>query len=174
MFIVAVSLIVMSLVFHEMGHWAILYRKKVSIVEYGVGLGPQLFKLGKVSFRLFPVGGFVSPEPETWGKLSPLCRGLVAVGGPFFSILYGFSLQIASQFFEGGPQLGLIQLAHLNYLLAFVNLIPVPPLDGWQILCAYLEIKGRALSGKARIWADRFGQGLVYGVGFFVIGGLFL
>lgn len=174
MLIVAISLIVMSLVFHEMGHWAILYRKKIPVVEYGIGLGPELFKLGKVSFRLFPVGGFVSPDPLSWSSVSPFCRGLVAVGGPFFSILYGFCLQAAAQLFEGGPRLGLTQLAHLNYLLAFVNLIPVPPLDGWQILCSYLEMKGRGLSGQVKMWADRLGQGLVYGVGFFVIGGLFL
>lgn len=167
----ALFLAVAPLVFHEMGHWAVLRRLKVPVTEYWLGLGPVLFKWGRLRVGMLPIGGAVVPDAEKYKALLPMQRMTVAIAGPFASLLYGFIVLGTWYAYPDIPYRDVLHVvAMLNFVLALVNMLPIPPLDGFQALCAWLENGNRPLSERALGWAHRAGNGLVYGVGFAVLG----
>jgi Zn-dependent protease len=74
--------------------------------------------------------------------------GIVAVAGPISNIVMAVAAAVPMQLFlEPTPQTSsivpnlyflLVQFVYINLILAFFNLIPVPPLDGSRILAAVL------------------------------------
>lgn len=168
--LVAVFLVVFSLIAHEMGHWVVLRRLSVPVLEWWFGLGPAICRVGRVRIGMLPIGASVYPDPERYKLLTARQRMAVALGGPAGSALYGLALLVASSRVDIaiGRQ-GLEALAVANFMIALFNLIPVPPLDGFHLLEALLENIGRPLSAKAKSMSYRLGNGLVYGLGFFVL-----
>lgn len=174
-FLIAGAFSVTPLLFHEMGHWVVLRRHNVPVVEHWLGLGPALLKMGRFRIGMLPIGGGVVPDKDLYEKLPPLTRMWVALAGPIASIIYGgiaFGLWHFNQELNGAH--AILVVAELNFLLAAVNLIPIPPLDGFQAWACWKEHKGEPLSGSVQHLARRFGNGLVYGVGFLVLGLVFL
>jgi len=159
------------LVFHEMGHWVALRRFNVPVTEYWMGLGPVLLRLGKLRVGMLPIGGAVVPHAEQYAALSAKEKLIVTLAGPFASLLYAvvsLGVWYLERSMPGSDALWLI--GTLNLLLAGLNMIPVPPLDGFQAWVQFRELQGRPLSALTLGRAYRFGNGLVYGVGFFVLG----
>lgn len=159
------------LVFHEMGHWVALRRFQVPVTEYWMGLGPLLFRWGKLRVGMLPIGGAVVPNPPLYSKLSARQKLIVALAGPSASLLYAaVSLLVwyQARSMPGADSLWLIGM--LNLLLAGLNMVPVPPLDGFQAWVQWREIQGRPFSASTLGRAYRIGNGLVYGIGFFVLG----
>ncbi len=165
------ALALTPLVFHEMGHWVALHRRRVPVVEYWLGLGPVLFRWKKLRVGMLPIGGAVVPEPERYAALSAADKLTVALAGPAASLLYALVAMVVwyvDRTLPGAQALWLI--AMLNLLLAGVNMLPVPPLDGFQALVQWQELRGKPFSATTLSRAYRLGNGLVYGVGFFVLG----
>lgn len=159
------------LLFHEVGHWVVLRRLGVPVAEYWLGLGPMLFKLGRFRVGMLPIGGAVVPEPAPYAKLTAPQKMAVALAGPIASLWYaGIALCVwwVNQELAGAQGLWLVSM--LSMVLAGVNLLPIPPLDGYQAYVNWREIQGRPLSALWLNRAERLGSGLVYGVGFWVLG----
>lgn len=159
------------LLFHEMGHWAALHRFKVGIREYWLGLGPMVFRFRHIRVGMFPIGGALVPDPDRYAALTPAQRTIVALAGPLASLIYGVVILCV---WAVNPHLfgikALWSIAMLNFVLAGVNALPIPPLDGFQALSNWMAHRQRPLSQATLSRAYRIGNGLVYGVGFFVLG----
>lgn len=169
--VLSILLVLTPLLIHEMGHWAVLRRFNVPIRQVWFGLGPPLLKWGPVRVGMLPIGGAVVPDAEGYVGLSPDQRLGVALAGPFASVTYGVFLLLASQYLgRDNGQLALASLAGLNFWLAVLNLVPVPPLDGFQAFCAWRESNGKPLPERVMRMAHKAGSGFVYGVGFLVLG----
>ena len=170
-YFVAVLLLLAPLFFHEMGHWVALHRMQVPVIQYWIGLGPTLARFGGLRIGMLPIGGAVVPHPEKFQQLNSQQRIVVALAGPAASIIYGIVLWcvwvLNQEFHWAGA---LLKLAELNFMLAVANLIPLPPLDGFQAWVAWRELLAKPLAPRTLWLAQRAGSGLVYGVGFFVLG----
>lgn len=168
-FLIAVAVIVASVLTHEAGHAAFLSRYGVSVVKIQLGLGPTILKIGKLEIGCFPIGGAVSPEPEKFLSLSGAQKFMVAIAGPLASSLLTVLLVLASNSLEGGQARLLYILAELNLFIAFFNLLPIPPLDGFQALSALKEHLGMPLTEKQQLRFQKFGNAVIYGLAFYVL-----
>lgn len=174
-FLLAVFLVLAPLVIHEMGHWVALRRYHVPVREYWLGLGPVLLKFGSFRIGMLPIGGALVPDEQTYTALAPRKRMVVALAGPLASVLYGFVFWCAAlinQTIVSGEIL--FTIAYLSLGIAAINLLPIPPLDGFQAWASWREARNAPLSPTALHVSQRVGDGLVYGVGFFVLGLVFL
>lgn len=166
----AVLLVASPLFVHEAGHWAVLRRQRVPVTQFWIGLGPVIFRWRKLHIGMFPIGCAVLPQPAMYQGLAPAQRMAVALAGPAASVLYGICLLLAQQSNPEVPgMVGLQMLAYMNFALAAINLIPVPPLDGFQAFVEWQSLKNTPLSPRLLEFANRVGSGLVYGVGFSVL-----
>lgn len=173
--ILALSLLLlfMSLVVHETGHWAMLTRYGVKTSEYWIGAGYRLLKIKKICIGLFPIGAGIHPVTAEFNALSPIQRTAVALAGPAASFIYTVMLAAAANSMPAGPAGdSLLLLAQLNVLIAMFNLLPIPPLDGWVAVTSFAEHHGSRLSEKWERRAGRIGNGVIYGIGFFVLWGM--
>ncbi len=108
--------------------------------------------------------GWAKPVPynpynlrnRKWGE------ALVAVAGPAVNILLAliFAMIIRSADMLGlpGSFIGLASyIVYINILLAFFNLIPIPPLDGSKILLAVLPFSLQQKYRQLINWVERYG-----------------
>ena len=168
---IAVFLTLSPLVLHEMGHWMVLRRYGVEVREVWLGLGPKLYEAGWLRFGMLPIGGAVVPDPAAYAALAPMQRVWVALAGPLTSLAYGvvlLGIWLAAPDVVGVSALKLI--AQLNFALALANIVPIPPLDGFHALSEWLAHRGRPLSPRTLNVATRLGNGMVYGIGFAILG----
>lgn len=173
-FFLACLLTLSPLLVHEMGHWAVLRRYDVPVRQVWLGLGPVLLRWRGLHLGMLPIGGAVVPDMARYDALHPGQRMAVALAGPAASLLYGtVLLVVASSHIAVGNSKGLEILAMLNFWLALLNLIPIPPLDGFKALCAWYELRRSPLPDVLLHWATRLGNGFVYGIGFFVLAKVF-
>lgn len=169
-FIVAVFLVLFSLLIHEIGHWAVLARLGVPVNKFALGLGPDILRTGSFAIGMFPIGAYVEPDPVRYSRLSPRQTAAVTLAGPWASALYGAALMFGASFIETSQGArGLVLLGQLNLGFALLNLLPLPPLDGWNMLCAMKRARGAPFSREIEYLASRVGNGIVYGVGFMVL-----
>lgn len=158
--------LISPLYLHELGHYAALRRYQVSVVEYWIGLGPTLFKWSNIRFGLFPIGAAVVPEPTAYAKLNDKQRIWVALAGPVFSFSTGLvflSGWLASP--DRDLFAALLYCAALNFFIGGINLLPMPPLDGYQALTAWLNYSGHPVSNKTKFFLSKLGAAIVYGAG---------
>ena len=166
-------LLLMSLAVHELGHWMLLTRFKVNVTEYWVGVGIRIFKFRKLNIGLFPIGASLHPDIQAFNALPASSRLAIALAGPAASALYAATLYLASFSLAGDAAVTSLQtLAYLNLLIALFNLFPIPPLDGWVAFSSLVEHLGRPLRASSHAIAGRVGNGVIYGIGFFVLWGL--
>ncbi len=135
MYIVVAILAFGLLIFvHELGHFLMAKACGVKVLEFAIGMGPQILKKqGKetvYSLRALPIGGFCamegeeeeSEDPRAFGNQGVVKRLLILMAGSFMNfllgfvllvILYspsgGFSSPVISGFFEGCPYEGTLQ-----------------------------------------------------------------
>jgi Zn-dependent protease len=124
----------LSFFVHEMGHAtaAIALFGKDSVSRVSVGVGPRVVWHGKLVARLFPISG------RTWvveRDLTPVQAAFISLAGPVASILLGLSMLLLANHHDQiqGRQF-LIVLGQINMAIAAMNLLPVPPLDGWRAI----------------------------------------
>ncbi|MAG12396.1 site-2 protease family protein [bacterium] len=157
-FIFAIAILIMSIVAHEVSHGYVanMLGDPTARLAGRLTLNP-LPHMDIVGSFIVPVftfflGGFIfgwaKPVPfNPYNMQNPQRDGaLVAAAGPLANILI---VAVFSVLIRLSPLFGLpdsfIQLASLvvflNILLAFFNLIPIPPLDGSKILFALLPYR---------------------------------
>lgn len=151
-----------ALVVHEYGHaWmATRFGDRTSEWSGRLTLNP-VAHMDPFGTILFPMLSIVSGAPIFFGWAKPVPidprqfsnyrKGLfwVSFAGPLSNIILGFLTALALvaltkyvpetfAYFESIKQL-LVSLLSLNFALAIFNLIPIPPLDGSNIVLAFLN-----------------------------------
>ena len=172
--IISTFLVIFSLVIHEVGHWAFLARFNVPILQWWIGLGPKLFHAKSLRIGLFPLGGAVVPESDAYQQLTHAQRVLVALGGPLFSAIWAVTLLVCSDLVPHTQNFkGIHMLGELNLYIALLNLVPIPPLDGFVALTELAGHAGMPVTQKFLDIHARLGNGIVYGLGFLMLLGIF-
>lgn len=99
--IIAIVIFGLLIAIHELGHFLVAKTCGVKVLEFSIGMGPQLWhKEGKetqYSLRLFPVGGFCAMEGEDGESDDPRAFGNTAGWKKFLVLIAGS----ASNFIAG-------------------------------------------------------------------------
>ena len=159
--------VLLSVVFHEVAHGWMAYRlgddtaKKMGRLT--LNPIPHIDPMGTVFLPLImiilggPVFGWAKPvpfNPYNFNRNVDARNGAmwVALAGPVSNLIlafvFSFILVATKKFLSGFPPIlffSITQLASalifINLVLAAVNLIPIPPLDGSKILMRFLPPK---------------------------------
>lgn len=111
--------------------WPVVYRNESRGLKHEIGV--------------IPVFGYVAAPSLVSRPVQD--RALLAAAGPLASILLGLVLLAVDWVFP----VWLINVAgHGSLTLAAVNLIPLPPFDGWPICQYFLSKCGVEVSDKAQ------------------------
>lgn len=143
-----------ALVFHEYAHGRVAYALGDPTAQLAGRLTlepwPHLDLWGTVALLLFRFG-WAKPVPVDPGYFRRPRRDmiLVAAAGPLSNVVFSFVLYLVTYI------LATTALAHVPYLLeifelgalislylAVFNLLPIPPLDGSQVVAALLSAEG--------------------------------
>lgn len=99
--IIAIVIFGLLIAIHELGHFLVAKACGVKVLEFSIGMGPQLWhKEGKetqYSLRLFPIGGFCAMEGEDGESDDPRAFGNTAGWKKFLVLIAG----AASNFIAG-------------------------------------------------------------------------
>jgi Zn-dependent protease len=91
--------------------------------------------------------GYAKPVPYDPSKLSDRRYGpaKVAIAGPatniLLAVLAGLVLRLAGQMIDPAAQSLISYIVWINIILAFFNLMPIPPLDGHWLLMTFLPVR---------------------------------
>jgi len=168
--IFSIAVLIMSVVIHELAHGYMADYLGDPTAKYAgrLTLNPiaHLDLMGSfivpVILLMIPGGmvfGWAKPVPvnpfnlrnQKWGE------ALVALAGPVSNLILGLIFGFCIRF---APELGLtpafvelsVFIVLINIVLAFFNLIPIPPLDGSKILFALLGPK----ANEVRYFFERY------------------
>ena len=168
---------IFSLCLHEYSHARLAYEGGDTTVKAKGYLSFNPLKyLDPVLSIVMPVlflmmGGIGLPGGAVWIDRSrirdPRWMSLVSAGGPFSNLLLAFLMALPFRFFpdaHGALWPALAFLCQLQIMAVVLNLIPVPPLDGYGIIRPFLP---RDL--QVRIdGAAQFGFYIVFGALWFI------
>jgi Zn-dependent protease len=174
------AVLLLSLSFHEAAHaWTadrlgdstarLLGRLTLNPLAHIDWFGTVLFPLLLVSVGA-PVIGWAKPVPVDLRQLRSPRRdyALVAVAGPVSNLILAAGaatlFAVAPLAWHGAPGLqgtvvqGLLLAVLINVLLAVFNMIPVPPLDGGNVLMGIVPLEVARAIG----WLRPYGFLLLY------------
>lgn len=99
--IIAIVIFGLLIAIHELGHFLVAKACGVKVLEFSIGMGPQLWhnegKETQYSLRLFPIGGFCAMEGEDGESDDPRAFGNTAGWKKFLVLIAGS----ASNFIAG-------------------------------------------------------------------------
>jgi Zn-dependent protease len=146
------AVLVLSLTVHEAAHaWSAdrlgdptarrLGRLSLNPAVHVDPIGTILFPLISMITNL-PLIGWARPVPVNTMALRPNWRQkfmLVAAAGPASNIVLAIVAAVFARLVSQGPISGAVEQAvYVNILLAVFNMVPVPPLDGGNVLSGLL------------------------------------
>jgi Zn-dependent protease len=170
--IVAFVVLIASLTFHEAAHaWTanklgdptarMLGRLTLNPAAHVDPIGTILFPL-MAMITGFPLIGWAKPVPVDMRHLRHPRRdfAIVAIAGPVSNLILAaagalvFAMWNADAASAGREllALALIRFVLLNVLLAVFNMIPIPPLDGGNVLMGILPEQAAAAVDRLRPW----------------------
>jgi Zn-dependent protease len=181
-------ILILSICVHEFGH-AIVADKLGDPLPRSQGrttLNP-LAHADPLGTLLFPLIGLVMTQGASpgfgWGRpvqVSPrhftrrltMRTGhlLVAAAGPMMNILFGIviSLVVVALLHAGALDIAspmyfpLLMAVHINFVLAFFNLIPAPPLDGGTVLEGLLPARYLPTWHKIAVYGPFFIMAVIF------------
>jgi Zn-dependent protease len=177
--LIGFAIVLASLTVHEAAHaWTadrlgdptarLLGRVSLNPVVHIDPIGTILLPL-IAAYSHFPIIGWAKPVPVNISRLRHHRRDFmfVAAAGPLSNlaqaVIYAllFRIAIAMVSAQGEPPLVveiLYSAVQINLLLAFFNLIPIPPLDGGNVLAGLVPERAAAMLDTVR----QFGFILLY------------
>ena len=161
-FIIAILILCMIIVFHELGHFFAAKAFGVGVIEFSIGMGPMLVhrRIGETvySVRAIPLGGFCAMYGEQsmeadnakgvdfksdWepSRSFDACSGwqrmLIALAGPFFNFGMAFGALLLITL-VAGPKFGPVEVVDLGP-------VPVAEQAGVEIGDILLYVDGRRI-----------------------------
>ena len=123
-----VLVIVSALIFaHELGHYVAARALGIPIRRFSIGLGGKLvsFRFRKTEFRVsvFPFGGYVLPEPESFFSQTASKRMIFALGGPAANLLCTAALLALFNVMLHGPSVEAIFVEPIRQTITAVGLV---------------------------------------------------
>ncbi len=105
---IVIALLIFGIIvmIHELGHFCVAKACGVKVNEFAIGMGPKIVSWGKgetkYSWRLLPIGGYVSMEGEdeesddtrAFGKKKVWQRLLVVLAGAIMNLILGFLILV--------------------------------------------------------------------------------
>ena len=169
--VIGVFILIFSVVIHEAAHaWtASWFGDPTAKLQGRLSLNPavHLDPFGSVLLPLLLVLsgspillGYAKPVPVRSEYFARPLRDMmwVALAGPlsnltvaaFFGFLYKMSFAIVPHLVLGSEVVQFVfgYAITINLVLAFFNLMPIPPLDGSRILMPFLPLKGQLFLNK--------------------------
>lgn len=151
-FFMLVPVLLYSVIIHEIAHGWVASRFGDNTAKYSGRLSfhpaSHIDPMGAIA--LFLVGfGWAKPVPVDYSNLSPSRRGIisVALAGCVVNILIAIIALFLLQFsaFNSNSLFApiLYIAARINLILASLNLIPIPPLDGSRVLMEFLPTRAK-------------------------------
>jgi Zn-dependent protease len=155
--IILIVVLIFSVVIHEVAHGAMAYHLGDPTAKYAgrLTLNP-IRHLDPIGSILLPVFLIIIRSPFLFGWAKPVPfnpyylrdqrygSAKVALAGPASNLLVALVFGLLMRFspdLTGFPRIFLFTITHIvfiNILLAVINLMPIPPLDGSHILFTFL------------------------------------
>lgn len=144
----------------------------VAIHEFGHYLAMRLSGYRNVQMLALPLVGGVTIGHEA--RPDAARRAWMSLMGPLPGILIGWALLMYA-FFSGGIALGgignslILETALVFLFINYLNVLPVPPLDGAHVVQELLPVGSARLSAVFIAIASLAGAALAYWFGFYVL-----
>jgi Zn-dependent protease len=172
--LVSFVVLIASLTFHEAAHaWTanrlgdptarLLGRLTLNPVAHIDPIGTILFPLIAMISNV-PLIGWAKPVPVDMRHLRSPRRdfAIIALAGPVSNLILAIAAAaVGSALFGNDPDAmrsggllptGLLYFVIINVLLAVFNMIPIPPLDGGNVLIGILPMRLAAMVAQLRSW----------------------
>jgi len=171
-----VAVILVVAVEHELGHYVVARRLGIPVKLFAIGTGPVLWQRTlasgmRVELRAFPVGLAVGVPGRrdddgrprrSIGQEMALAAGGAAASALLTIGLLGFAALIGAGDPPGQPLFPwLVMTGLLAGVLAMLNLVPLPGLDGGHLFLLLLARLGWELSPQREAQVHRYGVRMV-------------
>jgi Zn-dependent protease len=161
--LIGLTIVLLSLTIHEAAHaWTadrlgdptarLLGRVSLNPIVHIDPIGTILLPV-VAAYSGLPIIGWAKPVPVNISRLKHGSRDfvIVAAAGPLSNLAQAVVAAIVLRILlPGGSDVGVLltvleRIVFINLLLAFFNLVPIPPLDGGNVLAGLLPYRAAAV-----------------------------